>query len=104
MILRYLERILAILGGIFAIYLGYQLFLRGMDQGDVQFSFGKFIVSGQGPGIAFMAGGLTVLIYAIHASLKVESRKVKREGKSEEKTETVMQLGHPVVPPVKEVD
>lgn len=98
-VLRYIERISAIAAGAFSIYLGYLLFVGGIEKGDVNFSFGKFVVSGQGPGIAFAAGGFSVLICAIYASLKIESRQTRREGQAEATAETVMQLGHVVSPP-----
>ena len=105
MVLRHLERIFTIFGSIFAIYLGYQLFLRGIEQENVQFSLGKFVENGQGPGNTFiMVGGLAVLIYAIHASLRIESQQTKQNGKSKDEIETVMQLRHSVAPPTKAID
>lgn len=66
---RGLERLIIVLGAIVFAYLGYRLFLAGIDKGpgklEAQTRFYKFVFSGVGPGLFFMAFGAMVLVTAL---------------------------------------
>jgi hypothetical protein len=63
------ERIIVVLGAVFFAYLGYRLFLFGVDKGrgklEVESEVFKVIFSGSGPGLFFMAFGSVVLIFSL---------------------------------------
>ena len=67
---RGLERLLIVTGAIFLVYLGYRLFLFGVEKGrnhlstELSESF-KIVFSGTGPGLFFMAFGSLVLVIAL---------------------------------------
>lgn len=78
--LRGLERLIVVFGAIFFAYLGYRLFLAGIDQGpgkvEAQTRFYKFAFSGVGPGLFFMVFGAIILITALFtggAKSKIDS-------------------------------
>lgn len=66
---RGIERILIVIGAIFLSFLGYKLYIKGHSSGkntlQVDSKLLKFILSGQGPGLFFMAFSALVLIWAI---------------------------------------
>lgn len=66
---RGLERLIIVFGAIVFAYLGYRLFLVGIDKGpgmlEAQTRFYKFVFSGVGPGLFFMAFGAIVLVTAL---------------------------------------
>lgn len=68
-LLRGLERIFITVGAVIFAYLGYRLFLKGKDSGpgtlEVKSDLLKVVVSGQGPGLFFMAFGAVVLMFSI---------------------------------------
>lgn len=68
-LLRGMERILITLGAVLFAYLGYRLFLKGKESGPgslkVESDLLKIVVSGQGPGLFFMAFGAIVLMFSI---------------------------------------
>lgn len=68
-IFRGIERILIVLvAGLFG-WLGYKLYLRGHDQGRTNLKMRSgpmnFLLSGVGPGLAFMGLAAAVLIYSL---------------------------------------
>ena len=65
--LRGIERILIILAATFTVYLGYRLFIHGVggNQLECKTSWGKFVLGGSGPGLAFMIYGCGVLTHAL---------------------------------------
>ena len=68
--LRSVQLILIILAGILFVYLGYKLFLYGVDRGRRKLrgksDFYKLIFSGNGPGLVSMAFGGLIIIYSIY--------------------------------------
>lgn len=68
-LLRGIERILITVGAVIFAYLGYRLFLKGKDSApsslEVESDLLKVVVSGQGPGLFFMAFGAIVLMFSI---------------------------------------
>jgi len=67
---REIERLLVALGGILSIYLGYRLFIYGIEKGRDRLSVHisekmRIIFSGQGPGLFFMAFGSVLLLVAL---------------------------------------
>lgn len=78
-LLRSIERMMAVLGGITAIICGYLLFTKGIDKGVVNFSWGTFVVTGQGPGILLAMGGIAVLVVALKSSLVSKTSAARNE-------------------------
>lgn len=68
-ILRGSERIAVVLSAAFFGYLGYRLYVLGLSSDPTKFNaktkVGSFLVSGMGPGLAFMSFGACVLIAAL---------------------------------------
>jgi hypothetical protein len=68
-VLRTIERLFVCGGGIFIAFLGYRLFVKGIDSGpgklQVNSSIAKFVLSGKGPGLFFMAFGSIILIVSL---------------------------------------
>ena len=68
-VLRGIERIFVVVGGIIFGYFGYRLFIFGVDKGDAKISaksyFYKIVFSGTGPGLFFMAFGAIILVTAL---------------------------------------
>jgi hypothetical protein len=95
--LRCLDRILITLGGILTVYLGYDLFVHGIVTGEVNFSWSKFVVSGQGPGLVFAAGGILVLITCARSPLVIKNQSSPGGARSK-RSETLMTLSEPVDP------
>ena len=66
---RGIERLVIVVGAIIFAYLGYKLFLAGIDKGpgklEAETKFYKFVFSGVGPGVFFMAFGGIVLVTAL---------------------------------------
>jgi hypothetical protein len=66
---RGVERIIINLGAILMTYLGYKLFIFGIEKGYAELTaetkFYKIVFSGTGPGLFFMAFGAIVLITAL---------------------------------------
>jgi hypothetical protein len=73
-IFRGAERWMIVLGGVFFGYLGYKLFLYGVDQGhgklNAENQFLKITFSGSGPGLFFMAFGALVLMISVYSPLE----------------------------------
>ena len=69
---RGIERWMIILGGLIFAYLGYKLFLYGVDQGhgklETENQFFKLTFSGSGPGLFFMAFGALILVSSVYSS------------------------------------
>jgi len=69
MFLRGIERVIINLGAILMTYLGYKLFIFGIEKGYAKLTaetkFYKIVFSGTGPGLFFMAFGAIVLIAAL---------------------------------------
>lgn len=67
--LRTIERIVVEVCAVFVIYLGYRLYVRGLDKGDYKVASSSRLlsvaVSGTGPGLAFMAMGAMILVAGI---------------------------------------
>jgi hypothetical protein len=63
------ERIIVVLGAIIFAYMGYKLFLFGVNQGrgklEVKSEVFKVIFSGSGPGLFFMAFGGVILVFSL---------------------------------------
>ena len=70
MLLRMVERILIVIGGIFTVYWGYLLFVMGIDktQGEA-ITFG-INLRNFGPGLFFAALGAVILITTMRAAIK----------------------------------
>ena len=85
---RGLERLIIVIGAIVFAYLGYRLFLAGIDKGpgklEAQTRFYKFVFSGVGPGLFFMAFGAVVLVTALFTggatSLQSDSNSINDTG------------------------
>lgn len=69
LLLRGIERLVIVIGAIFIAFLGYRLFIHGKEKGKGNISVDsevlKILVSGQGPGLFFMAFGSIVLCLAV---------------------------------------
>ena len=63
------ERIIVVVGAIIFAYMGYKLFLFGVNQGrgklEVKSEIFKVIFSGSGPGLFFMAFGGVILVFSL---------------------------------------
>lgn len=68
-IFRGIERLLIAFGAVFLCYLGYKLFMNGLDKGTGKLQFkSKFmevVFSGTGPGLFFMAFGAIIMLTLI---------------------------------------
>ena len=69
---RGIERLMIVVGGLIFGYLGYRLFLYGIDQGngklETESKFFKLTFSGSGPGLFFMAFGALILINGVYST------------------------------------
>ena len=69
---RGIDRWTVVVGGLIYAYLGYRLFLYGVDQGngklEAENQFFKFTFSGSGPGLFFMAFGGMILISSVYST------------------------------------
>ena len=74
---RGIERCLIVIGAIIFAYLGYLLYLSGVENMpvklDMDTGFLKFALSGGGPGILFMAFGGTILIWALKSRMSKQT-------------------------------
>lgn len=71
--LRMLERSLIVAGGILAIYLGYKLFVLGIDKSQGAASAFGVELKNFGPGLFFAALGAVILVTTMRASIRVGS-------------------------------
>ena len=75
-IYRGIERWMIILGGLVFAYLGYKLFLYGVDQGngklEAENQLFKITFSGSGPGLFFMAFGALILVFSTYSAVSYE--------------------------------
>lgn len=69
---RGVERWMIVIGGLIFGYLGYKLFLYGVDQGhgklQTESQFFKLTFSGSGPGLFFMAFGALILVSSVYST------------------------------------
>jgi len=72
-ILRMLERSLIVAGGIISIYLGYRMFVLGIDNPQGSASAFGVQLKNFGPGLFFAALGAVILITTMKAAISVES-------------------------------
>jgi len=70
-LLRMVERSLIVAGGILAIYLGYKLFVLGIDKSQGAASAFGVELKNFGPGLFFAALGAVILVTTMRASIKV---------------------------------
>ena len=72
-LIRMMERSLIVLGGILAVYLGYKLFVLGIDktQGSAS-AFNMVELKNFGPGLFFAALGAIILVTSMRAAIRVE--------------------------------
>jgi len=87
-VLRMLERILAVVIGGGAIYLGYRLFFQIPDdsnhRGRLELPGIKLVLTKVGPGIFFAAFGCIVVVYSLTTPVEIESqRTVSSQGADE---------------------
>ncbi len=72
MFFRGIERWMVVLGAVVFGYLGYKLFLYGVDQGhgklDAENQFFKITFSGSGPGLFFMVFGALILMSSVYST------------------------------------
>ncbi len=72
MFYRGIERWMVVLGGLIFGYLGYKLFLYGVDEGhgklNAENQFFKITFSGSGPGLFFMAFGALILMSSVYST------------------------------------
>jgi hypothetical protein len=68
-LMRGIERLTIVLGGIALAYLGYKLYLHGASSSESRMNFSsqfmKFAASGTGPGLLFMAFGSIILVCSL---------------------------------------
>ena len=79
-LLRGLERIFVVAAAALFGFLGYRLFLHGHTRGravtSIDSAWAKFIFSGTGPGLIFMAFGAVVLVWSLASGgVKTTERK-----------------------------
>ncbi|MGA1869169.1 MAG: hypothetical protein ACMUJM_11570 [bacterium] len=70
-LLRMVERSLIVIGGILSIYLGYRLFVLGIDKAQGSASGFGIQLKNFGPGLFFAALGAVVLVTTMRAAIKV---------------------------------
>lgn len=70
-LLRMAERSLIVVGGILAIYLGYKLFVLGIDRSQGAASAFGVQLKNFGPGLFFAALGAVILVTTMRAAIKV---------------------------------
>ncbi len=80
-LLRMLERSLIVAGGILSIYLGYRLFVLGIDKSQGEASAFGVELKNFGPGLFFAALGAVVLVTTMRAAISIgyESAPTTRE-------------------------
>ena len=72
-LLRMIERSLIVVGGILSIYLGYKLFVLGVDKSQGEASAFGIHLKNFGPGLFFAALGAVILVTTMQAAIKVGS-------------------------------
>ena len=69
---RGIERWMVVIGGLIFGYLGYKLFLYGVNEGhgklDAENQLFKVTFSGSGPGLFFMAFGALILVSSVYST------------------------------------
>ncbi len=85
-VLRMVERSLIVAGGILSIYLGYKLFVLGVDKSQGQASAFGVELKNFGPGLFFAALGAVVLITTMRAAIKVGNDGSERIGNLEQRS------------------
>lgn len=70
-LLRMMERSLIVVGGILAIYLGYKLFVLGIDKSQGEASAFGVSLKNFGPGLFFAALGAVVLVTTMNAAIRL---------------------------------
>jgi hypothetical protein len=70
-LMRMIERSLIVAGGILAIYLGYKLFVMGIDKSQGAASAIGVELKNFGPGLFFAALGAVILVTTMRAAIKV---------------------------------
>jgi len=84
-ILRMVERSLIVLGGILSIYLGYRLFVLGIDKTQGSASAFKLIeLKNFGPGLFFAALGAVVLVTTMKAAIRVNPETAVQQKNTQE--------------------
>jgi hypothetical protein len=73
------------LGGLLSVYLGYRLFMAGMTAGDGKLDSSaagiRILLSGQGPGLFFMALGVFAMVAAALSARKAIASDPEQPGK-----------------------
>ena len=72
-LIRMAERSLIVLGGILSIYLGYKLFVIGIDRPQGSASALGIELKNFGPGLFFAALGAVILVTTMKAAIRVDS-------------------------------
>jgi hypothetical protein len=72
-LLRMAERSLIVLGGILSIYLGYKLFVMGIDRPQGAASALGIELKNFGPGLFFAALGAVILVTTMKAAIRVDT-------------------------------
>jgi hypothetical protein len=102
---RGIERLLIVIGGFIFAYLGYRLFLYGVESGngklETESPLFKLTFSGSGPGLFFMAFGGLILINSIFSSATVDRESLQSLSQST-KSEAVVALNSEPTSIVKE--
>src|SRR5262245_8215472 len=80
---RALERVLIVGAATLCIFLGYRLYLHGITKGQIKWQSSaslvpKVLLSGTGPGLAFMAFGALVLIVAVLKGPVIDTTEVRQ--------------------------
>ena len=70
-LMRMAERSLIVVGGILSIYLGYRLFVLGIDKSQGQASAFGIELRNFGPGLFFAALGAVILVTAMRAAIQM---------------------------------
>lgn len=73
-LIRMAERSLIVMGGILSIYLGYKLFITGIDKPQGGATFFGIELKNFGPGLFFAALGAVILVTTMKAAIRVDER------------------------------
>jgi hypothetical protein len=86
LLMRGFERLLIIAGGIFFGYLGYRLFLFGVEKGTAKMSaetkFYRIVFSGTAPGLFFMLCGCVILLTGVFNQARSKNESFTKTGVS----------------------
>jgi len=89
---RGIERWMVVLGGLIFGYLGYKLFIYGVDQGhgklDAENKLFKITFSGSGPGLFFMAFGALILMSSVYSTGTITKRSLLGDANKHSLTES----------------